>query len=109
MKINAYRKDPHVEGYDGKKGSPEKKTVIEQAYEKGNDTSTVTSFGNETIKTKNLRNLNEEDIFARDGLDNTGTQGKDSLQDDAYPPKDAIEIKEGAASKTESSSEDFNK
>ena len=107
MKINAYRKDPHVEGYDGKKGSPEKKTAIEQAYDKGNDTNTVTSFGNETLKTKNLRDLNEEDIFARDGLDNTGTQGKDSLQDDAYPHKDTIETKESAASKMGSSSGDF--
>lgn len=107
MKINAYRKDPHVEGYDGKKGSPEKKTAIELAYEKGNDSNTVTSFGNETLKTKNLRNINEEDILARDGLDNTGTQGKDSLQDDAYPHREAIKTKKRATNNTGSSSEDF--
>lgn len=107
MKISAYRKDPHLEGYDGKEGSPEKETAVERASKKGNDTNTVTSFGNETLKAKNSRGLNEDNIFAKDGFDNTGTQGKDSLHDDAYPHKDGMETKESAESMTGSSSKDF--
>ncbi|MET4080808.1 hypothetical protein ABIB40_000752 [Pedobacter sp. UYP30] len=119
MKISTYRKDPHLEGYDGKEGSPEKKTTVEsvenvqsvdgvnKASEKGNDANTVTSFGNKTLKAKNSRGLNENNILAKDGFDNTGTQGKDSLHDDAYPHKDGMETKESAESNTGSSSKDF--
>lgn len=107
MKISAYRKDPHLEGYDGKDGLAEEKTDVEKAYEKGNDTNLVTSFGNQPLKSENKGGLNQDKISIRDGFDNTGTQGKDSLHDDAYPHKDGMETKESAESKTGSSSNDF--
>ena len=109
MKTNAYKKDSDTdtEGYDGKPGIPTTNTDIEKDYEAGNDTQEVTSFGNEPISVKNSRDLNEDNILARDGYDNTGTQGKDSLHDDAYPHTDEIATKESAESRTGSSSEDF--
>ncbi|MGY3053931.1 hypothetical protein ACVWYG_002133 [Pedobacter sp. UYEF25] len=107
MKVSAYRKDPHLEGYDGKEGSHVQASGLKKASNKGNESKVVTSFGNEPLKTKNQRGLNEDNISAKDGLDNTGTQGKDSLHDDAYPHKDDLETKESAESNTGSSSKDF--
>lgn len=107
MKTNVYKKDVEVEGYRGEEGSPKEKTDVEKAYEAGNDTNEVTSFGNEPLEVKNSRGLNEDTIKAKDGFDNTGTQGKDSLHDDAYPHKDGIETKQSAESETGSSSNDF--
>ena len=107
MKTTPYRKNSDTEGYDGKPGIPTSKTDVEKTYEGGNDTQKVTSFGNEPIATKNNRHLTEDNIVARDGFDNTGTQGKDSLSDDAYPQTDEIETKESAQGNTGSATRDF--
>ncbi len=107
MKTEIYRKEPHLEGYEGNEGLADEKTDVEKKYEEGNNTNEVTSFGNESLKIKNSRDLTEETITAKDGFDNTGTQGKDSLHDDAYPHQDAMESKQSAESETGSSSNDF--
>lgn len=44
---------------------------------------------------------------ARDGFDNTGTQGYDSLSDEGFTGSSNSAGKEGSASHTGSSSEDF--
>lgn len=107
MKIDVYRKEDRTVGYSGKEGLPDKKSPVQNAYEKGNDTDTVTSYGKEPLNAKNHQNLGKGNTSARDGFDNTGTQGKDSLHDDAYPHKDGMETKESAESFTGSSSKDF--
>lgn len=44
----------------------------------------------------------------RDGLDNTGTQGADSLKDDGYVGSTEKQAEEGHEDGTGSSSEDFH-
>lgn len=106
MKTSIYNKQEHVEGYVGK-GNSDEKSDVEKAYEKGNDGNEVVSFGQEPIAIKNARGLDASNITAKDGFDNTGTQGADSLSDDAYNSADRNPTIESAASGTGSSSEDF--
>lgn len=54
-----------------------------------------------------INKLKDANLPAKDGYDNTGTQGYDSLSDDGYQGNSADNTK-GNASKTGSSSEDFN-
>jgi len=107
MKTSVYNKKEHVEGYIGEGNDPEK-SKVQKEYEKGNEGNVVTSFGKETIATKNAQGFDERNIIAKDGLDNTGTQGKDSLSDDAYGSEDKTHTIESAESGTGSSSKDFN-
>lgn len=83
MKTNIYKKDEHIEGYVGE-GNDTEKSKVQKGFERGNEGNVVTSFGKETIATKNAQGFDENNITAKDGLDNTGTQGYDSLSDDAY-------------------------
>ncbi len=106
MKTSIYNKKEHTEGYVGE-GNDDSKSDIQKEYEKGNDGNVVTSFGQETVAEKNAHGFNEQNIVAKDGLDNTGTQGKDSLSDDAYNSKDKNHTVESAESGTGSSSKDF--
>lgn len=108
MKTSIYNKAEHIEGYVGDKDKQVEKTDVQKAYEKGNDTNEVTSYGKDPIAEKNLKNK-EDKITARDGFDNTGTQGADSLSDDAYNSADKHPNVESASSYTGSSSEDFKK
>lgn len=108
MKTNAYNKEEHIEGYVGSDKKPTEKSDVQKEYEKGNDGNEVTSFGKETIAAVNSEKLTQgNNINARDGFDNTGTQGKDSLSDDTYNSKDKNPTIESAESHTGSSSKDF--
>ncbi|WP_316831304.1 hypothetical protein [Pedobacter aquatilis] len=101
MKTSIYNKEEHLEGYVGSGEAPAEKSDVQKAYEKGNDSNSVNTFGKEpdiTIK---------GNTSARDGLDNTGTQAKDSLSDDAYNSNDKHPTIESAESHTGSSSKDF--
>ena len=106
MKTSVYNKDEHTEGYFGK-GKSEEKSDVQKEYEKGNDGNEVTAFGRAPIAEENANGFNEGNITAKDGLDNSGTQGKDSLSDDTYNSPDTLHTIESAASGTGSSSEDF--
>lgn len=106
MKTSIYNQDEHTEGYFGK-GNTEKKSDVQKAYEEGNDGNEVTAFGRAPIAEENANGFNEDNIKARDGYDNSGTQGLDSLSDDTYNSTDTQHTLESAASKTGSSSEDF--
>ena len=108
MKTNIYKKDDHIEGYVGE-GKGTEKSKVQKEFERGNEGNVVTSFGKETIATKNAQGFDENNITAKDGLDNTGTQGKDSLSDDAYGSVDKMHTIESAESGTGSSSKDFEK
>lgn len=108
MKTNIYYKKEHLEGYVGSGEKPKEKTDVQKQYEKGNDDKEVTSFGKETIAEFNkIKKAMGNKILIRDGFDNTGTQGKDSLSDDSYNSKDKNPTVESAKSGTGSSSEDF--
>ncbi|MGM9474934.1 hypothetical protein ACS5PU_00840 [Pedobacter sp. GSP4] len=107
MKTSIYNKDEHLEGYVGK-GESTEKSDVQKAYEAGNNGNEVTSFGREPIADYNAQTLNEKNIKARDGFDNTGTQGCDSLSDDAYHSEDKHPTIDSAASQTGSSSSDFD-
>lgn len=87
MKTSIYNKDEHTEGYIGN-GNTDKKSDVQKAYEKGNDVNEVTPFGQVPIAQENTNDFTEGNIEARDGFDNTGTQGKDSLSDDTYNSTD---------------------
>ncbi|MCX2576156.1 hypothetical protein [Pedobacter sandarakinus] len=100
MKTNAYRKDSHIEGYVGS-GEAEQKSDLQKDYEKTNEVNEVTAFGKEPSE---LIAGNSE---ARDGYDNAGTQGKDSLSDDSMASVGKEGTLESAASKTGSASKDF--
>ena len=102
MKTSVYRKEEHTEGYIGK-GVSVDKSDVQKEYEKGNEGNEVTSFGKASVSTDSI----EGNPKAKDGLDNTGTQGKDSLSDDTYNSPDKIHTTESAASGTGSSSDDF--
>lgn len=107
MKTSIYNKHEHLEGYVGEDKKAAEKSAVQKAYEHGNDGNEVTSFGRETIAKENATNLRNMPVTAKDGFDNTGTQGKDSLSDDAYHSPDKYPTKESAASHTGSSSDDF--
>ncbi|MBC6111683.1 hypothetical protein ACFOG5_20215 [Pedobacter fastidiosus] len=104
MKTNIYNKEEHIEGYVGSDEKESQKSAVQKKYEAGNEGNEVTSYGKETLahthKTK-------DQIKIRDGFDNTGTQGKDSLSDDAYNSADKHPTIESAESHTGSSSKDF--
>ncbi|MCZ4225516.1 hypothetical protein [Pedobacter rhodius] len=101
MKTNAYNKEEHIEGYIGSDKEIVDKSDVQKAYEKGNEGNKVNSFGKEPDL------MIKGDSTARDGLDNSGTQGKDSLSDDTYNAVDKNPTIERAESRTGSSSKDF--
>jgi len=108
MKTSVYNKDEHLEGYVGSGNESTDKSDVQKQYEKGNEGNDVTSFGKEPVAESNANKLSHNDVVeAKDGLDNTGTQGKDSLSDDAYNSSDKNPTVESAESHTGSSSEDF--
>ncbi|WP_133248525.1 hypothetical protein [Pedobacter yonginense] len=107
MKTSIYNKEEHIEGYVGSEENREAKSDVQKQYEAGNDGNEVTSFGKETNAQANTDHI-KGSITARDGYDNTGTQGKDSLSDDAYNSPDKHPTVESAESHTGSSSEDFD-
>jgi hypothetical protein len=109
MKTSIYNKEEHIEGYVGSGKENVEESAVQKQYEAGNDGNEVTSFGKEPIADKNAGDLTrgKDVIFAKDGLDNTGTQGKDSLSDDAYNSTDKNPTLKSAESRTGSSSEDF--
>jgi len=100
MKTSIYNKEEHIEGYVGK-GKTDQKSAVQKEFEQGNEGNEVTAFGQESS------NRIAGNQSAKDGLDNTGTQGKDSLSDDAYNSDDKTPTIESAESKTGSSSSDF--
>ncbi|KQS41636.1 hypothetical protein [Pedobacter sp. Leaf194] len=101
MKTNPYNNEEHLEGYVGSGEESPSKSDVQKAYEKGNEGNEVTSFGQETdLRIKG-------NTAARDGFDNSGTQGKDSLSDDTYGNKDENATIASAESKRGSSSKDF--
>lgn len=104
MKTSIYNKEKHIEGYVGS-GKTEEKSEVQKEYEKGNEGNEVTSFGKVPLSENNLN----ENIKngPRDGFDNTGTQGKDSLSDDSYNSADKNPTIKSAESHTGSSSKDF--
>jgi len=106
MKTSVYRKEEHTEGYFGK-GESVDKSDVQKEYEKGNEGNEVTSFGKASVSAGSTDDIIEGNPKAKDGLDNTGTQGKDSLSDDTYNSPDKIHTTESAASGTGSSSDDF--
>ncbi len=101
MKTSIYNKEEHTEGYVGPDNQQEGKSDVQKAYETGNNVNEVTAYGKEPSE------LIKGNPDAKDGLDNTGTQGKDSLSDDAYNSADKHPTTESAGSHTGSSSEDF--
>jgi len=107
MKTSIYNKAEHLEGYIGKEGNSEEKSEVQKAYEAGNEGNEVTSFGKETIARYNAETMHLDKTMPRDGFDNTGTQGADSLSDDAYNSPDKHPTVKSAESHTGSSSEDF--
>lgn len=86
MKTTIFNKKEHLEGFVGKDGSDSEKSDVQKQYEAGNDGNAVTSYGKDSILKKNSTTISGN-TKARDGYDNTGTQGKDSLSDDAYNNK----------------------
>ncbi|UKT62895.1 hypothetical protein [Pedobacter mucosus] len=103
MKTSAYRKDEHSEGYVGSDQNSEGKSDVQKEFERGNEGNEVESFGKENSSQSIPGNTE-----ARDGYDNTGTQGKDSLSDDPYNSSDKHPTIESADSHTGSSSNDFD-
>ncbi len=105
MKTSIYNKRPHTTGFDGQDEKAAKKSDVQQAYEAGNDTQEVTSYGKMPIAEQN-KFEHEHPVTARDGYDNTGTQGADSLSDDTYNSQNR-QNKEKGESQTGSKSNDF--
>ncbi|WP_293788509.1 hypothetical protein [uncultured Pedobacter sp.] len=101
MKTSIYNKKEHMEGYVGSGDEQSEKSDVQKALEQANDTNIVTSYGKEPGE------LIKGNPSARDGRDNSGTQGKDSLSDDAYNSVDKNPTLKSAESHTGSSSEDF--
>lgn len=54
------------------------------------------------------KEISPDTVVPRDGLDNTGTQGKDSLSDDAFTGSSTKPKKDNGDSGTGSSSKDFH-
>lgn len=109
MKTSIYNKEEHIEGYVGSGEQNLKTSELQKEHGAGNEGNEVTSFGKESIANKNAGDLKRGKglVFAKDGLDNTGTQGKDSLSDDAYNSEDRNPTLKSAESHTGSSSDDF--
>lgn len=107
MKTSIYNKAEHTEGYVGPAGKSTEQSEVQKAYEAGNDGNEVSSYGKEPIAKRNAEKLTNNWVKARDGFDNTGTQGADSLSDDAYNSKDKHPTVLSAESHTGSSSADF--
>lgn len=101
MKTSIYNKEEHTEGYVGSADGKTEKSDVQKAYEAGNDTNVVTAYGKEPSE------LIKGNPLAKDGFDNSGTQGKDSLSDDAYNSADKNPTIKSAESYTGSSSTDF--
>ena len=101
MKTSIYNKDEHLEGYVGSGKEPRDKSDVQKEYEKGNEGNEVNTYGKEPDL------IIKGNSDAKDGFDNSGTQGKDSLSDDAYKSSDKNPTVESAESNTGSSSEDF--
>ncbi|WP_316799873.1 hypothetical protein [Pedobacter frigidisoli] len=101
MKTSAYNKEEHLEGYVGNGAEKSEPSDVQKAYEAGNDTNKVNSFG------KDPDQMIAGNAAARDGYDNSGTQGRDSLSDDAYHSEDHHPTVESAESHTGSSGDDF--
>jgi len=101
MKTSIYNKEDHTEGYVETGSDEGAKSDVQKAYESKNDTNEVTAFGKEPSE---LIAGNRE---AKDGMDNSGTQGKDSLSDDSYNSTDEDATVESAASGTGSAGKDF--
>jgi hypothetical protein len=101
MKTSIYNKEEHTEGYVGSGDDKLEKSDVQKAYEEGNDTNVVTAFGKEPSE------LIKGNPLAKDGFDNSGTQGKDSLSDDPYNSADKHPTLKSAESHTGSSSDDF--
>lgn len=101
MKTSAYNKEEHLEGYVGNGDRKIDKSDVQKAYEAGNDSNEVNSFG------KDPDQMIAGNNAARDGYDNSGTQGRDSLSDDAYNSADHHPTVESAESHTGSSGNDF--
>ena len=109
MKTSIYNKEEHLEGFVGNANEAKEKSDVQKAYEAGNNGNEVTSFGKEPISEIAARKIATGDkVIAKDGLDNTGTQGADSLSDDAYNSKDKNPTIKSAESGTGSSSKDFD-
>lgn len=103
MKTSVYDKKEHLEGYVGTGAQKDKdKSAVQKQYEKLNETNEVTSYGHEASTKPHIANFN-----ARDGYDNSGTQGKDSLSDDSYHSEDHKPTVKSGASHTGSSLTDF--
>jgi hypothetical protein len=101
MKTSIYNKEEHTEGYVGQGNQQEEKSDVQKAYEAGNDVNEVTAYGKEPSE------LVKGNPAAKDGFDNSGTQGKDSLSDDTYNSADKHPTVKSAESHTGSSSDDF--
>jgi hypothetical protein len=101
MKTSIYNKEEHIEGYVGSGEEQSAKSDVQKAFEDSNDTNVVTAYGKEPSE------LIKGNPSAKDGFDNSGTQGKDSLSDDAYNSADDGPTLKSAESHTGSSSEDF--
>ncbi|QPH41435.1 hypothetical protein [Pedobacter endophyticus] len=101
MKTSIYNKADHTEGYIETGSDNGVKSDVQKAYETQNDTNEVTAFGKEPSE------LIEGNRKAKDGLDNSGTQGKDSLSDDSYTNTGKNATVESAASGTGSAGKDF--
>ncbi|KQR65218.1 hypothetical protein [Pedobacter sp. Leaf176] len=101
MKTSIYNKDEHLEGYVGSDKESKDKSDVQKEYEKGNEGNEVHTYGKEPDLTI------EGNSNAKDGFDNSGTQGKDSLSDDTYNSPDKDPTIESAESHTGSSSKDF--
>jgi hypothetical protein len=101
MKTSIYNKEEHTEGYVGSGDEQSEKSDVQKAYEAGNDTNVVTAYGKEPSE------MIKGNPLAKDGLDNSGTQGKDSLSDDSYNSPDKHPTIKSAESYTGSSSDDF--
>ncbi|WP_431294023.1 hypothetical protein [Pedobacter sp. P26] len=101
MKTSIYNKKEHIEGYVGSGDEQSEKSDVQKAFEESNDTHVVTAYGKEPDE------LIKGNPLAKDGFDNSGTQGKDSLSDDAYNSADKNPGIKSAESHTGSSSDDF--
>jgi len=105
MKTSIYNKSKHLEGYVEQAEQNKQKTDVQKEYEKGNNGNEVTAFGRDTVANENAEWPKK--IIAKDGMDNSGTQGKDSLSDDTYNSRNTQNTVENSESGTGSSSEDF--
>jgi len=102
MKTSIYNKEEHTEGYVGSNDKQDEKSEVQKQYEKANDGNQVNTYGKEPDL------MIAGNAEAKDGYDNSGTQGKDSLSDDSYNSTDKNPTVQSAESHTGSSSFDFD-